>query len=123
MSDKQQILKTFKSTLISFIDELISQYPNDSELILIRIFLKDQIPIQSIMNEFLLKLNTYKPMIEKKDDAVFEDDDFLTFGQQSGLTNLKKLWKANNIDDEDKDIIWEWLNSFVFLCEKYQKID
>lgn len=123
MTDRLQILKTFKTTLISFVDELIGQYPNDSELILIRIFLKDQIPIQDIMNEFIIKLDKYKPLIEAKDDAIFKNDDFLNFGGQTGLNNLKKEWNANNIDEEDKNIIWEWIKSFIFLCEKYQKLD
>jgi len=123
MTDRLQLLKTFKTTLILFIDELIGQFPKDSELILMRIFLKDQIPIKEVMDIFLIKMNKFKPMIENKDDSIFRESDFLSFGDQAGFTNLKKQWLANNIDDEDKAVIWEWLNSFIFLCEKYQKLD
>lgn len=123
MTDRLQVLKTFKSTLISFIDELIGQFPKDPELILIRIFLKDQINIKDVMDIFLLKLNKFKPLIEGKDDSIFKEDDFLSFGDQAGFTNLKKQWLANNIDDDDKSVIWEWLTSFIYLCEKYQNLD
>ena len=37
------VLQEFKNGLISFVDELIDQFPKEGDLIMIRIFLKDQI--------------------------------------------------------------------------------
>jgi len=122
MTDKTQILNTFKTTLISFVDELIGQFPRDAELILIRIFLKSNKSMVDVMNEFLLKLSKHKELIRSRNDELFQIDDFLTFGKLKGLSTLKRNWVMNNIDDDDKQVIWEWLNSFVFICEKYQSI-
>lgn len=123
MTDRAQILKTFKTTLLSFIDELMGQFPKDTELILARIFLKDQINIKDVMDVFLIKLIKLKPLILAKDDSIFKEEDFLSFGDQTGFTNLKKQWLSNNIDEDDKAVIWEWLKSFIFLCEKYRDLD
>lgn len=119
---KKQVLTQFKSTLISFVDELIGQFPDDSDLVIIRIFLKDQIPIIDIMNDFIIKSIKYKTMISNRDDEMFStNNDFLNFGGKEGLTSLKKSWVSGEIDNDDKNIIWEWFDSFVFLCEKYNK--
>jgi hypothetical protein len=52
-----QVLNEFKNGLISFFDELIDQFPNEGDLIMIRIFLKDQIIIEDVMNIFNTFIN------------------------------------------------------------------
>ena len=52
-----QVLSEFKNGLISFFDELIDQFPKEGDLIMIRIFLKDQIPIEQVMNTFNNSIN------------------------------------------------------------------
>jgi hypothetical protein len=41
------ILQEFKNNLISFFDELIDLFPTEPDLVIIRIFLKDQIALNS----------------------------------------------------------------------------
>ena len=52
-----QILIQFKNSLVSFLDELIELFPQEPELIILRIFTKDQIPIEDIMNKFIYAIN------------------------------------------------------------------
>ena len=47
--EKTQILLQFKNELITFFDELIDIFPSEGDLVMIRIFLKDQIPIEDVM--------------------------------------------------------------------------
>ena len=43
MSDQIQILKDFKSQLLTFVDELISQFPSEGDLVILRVFIDNQI--------------------------------------------------------------------------------
>ena len=36
--------------------------------------------------------------------------------------HFKKLWRSGKLDDDDKKIIWKWIDSFVYLSDKYIKI-
>lgn len=118
----EQILKQFKTTLISFLDELISQFPHDSELILLRIMVKDQMPIKKLMDHFLLKLIDGRQNIKDRNDDIFKTD-FFTFGAVNGLKKIKRMWIRDEIDKDDKETIWSWLDAIVFLCDKYSKLE
>ena len=52
-SNSVLILNEFKKGLISFFDELIEQFPEHGDLVVIRILLKDQLPVTQIMNHFI----------------------------------------------------------------------
>ena len=58
-----EILKQFKNSLISFLDELIVQFPLEGDIVIFRIFVKDQIIISNIMNYFVQKILPLKKNI------------------------------------------------------------
>jgi hypothetical protein len=51
-----EILLEFKNSLVTFFDELIDQFPEEGDLIMVRIFLKDQMPIENVMTIFINNL-------------------------------------------------------------------
>ena len=51
-----EILTEFKTQLIAFFDELIGQFPQEGDLVVVRLFLANQIPIQDVMNVFNYKI-------------------------------------------------------------------
>ena len=53
---EHQILQAFKTNMISFLDELIDQFPTETGLIVARVFLKDQIPVETAMTNFLVTI-------------------------------------------------------------------
>ena len=55
-----EILSELKTQLISFFDELIGQFPQEGDLVVVRLFLANQIPIQSIMDVINHKINMLK---------------------------------------------------------------
>ena len=57
MSNEIRILTEFKKSLITFFDELITQFPQEGDLVIARIFLDSQIPIEDIMKNFILKMS------------------------------------------------------------------
>jgi hypothetical protein len=116
------ILDQFKKQLISFFDELISQFPEAAELVILRILFKDQIPIEEVMKRFVHKLVVVRDLIKNRDDSFFlENNTFFSFTSKENITSLKKLWRSNKMDDEDKLTVWKWMDSFVYLADKYAK--
>ena len=65
MSDIQQVLHEFKNNLIAFIDELIDQFPREPDLIIARIYLKDQTDIKDVMEIFTHNINKNDQIIKK----------------------------------------------------------
>jgi hypothetical protein len=124
-----QVLNEFKNGIISFFDELIDQFPKEGDLIMFRIFIKDQIPIQDVMNIFTNSINKDNSKIRKlvKDrnevffleHNVFEDS---TSVSKNKITHFKKLWRSGSLDDEDKKVVWKWIDSFIYLSDKYAKL-
>ena len=118
-----KILKEFKNSLITFIDELIPQFPEEGDLVIIRIFLKDQVPIADVMNHIIHMILPLKQLVVSKDESFFLDNNVLFTALNSGKVNhFKKLWRSGRLDNEDKNVVWKWMTSFIYLAEKYQKI-
>lgn len=122
MSTTFSIMKNFQTNLIIFFDELINQFPQEADLVIARIFLKDQVPIADVMNYFCLKLTPLKPLVTKRDEKFFVENNILFEDlQKSKVNHFKKLWRSGLLDDEDKETIFKWFDTFLFLAEKYQK--
>ena len=121
-----EVEKQFKTALISFLDELIGQFPHEGDLVIFRIFLKDRIPMSNILNYCVLKILPLKQMVVDRNEdfflnhcSLFESVDIDI--KKDKVNNFKRLWRSNQLDDDDKRVIWEWFDTFVFLAEKYQK--
>ena len=117
---KIQILIDFKNNFVNFIDELIQQFPNEKDLIIFRIFLKDQVPIEEVMKRFVEKLLPLKENVKKRDETFFINNNVL-FGDSNSdkVGHFSALWQSSRLDKDDKDIIWSWVDLFIRLAEKY----
>ena len=117
------LLIQLKEQLVFFFDELISLLPEEPDLVIVRIFLKDKIPILDVMEYIVQKLVPLKPMIKQKDDNFFINHNILFEKLDDNKVNhFKRLWLSGKLDKENKETIWRWFTSFVFLAEKYQRI-
>jgi len=120
-----QVLIQFKNSLVSFVDELIEAFPQEPDLIILRIFIKDQVPIQDIVNKFIHTINKdnqqIKKDIEMRNESVFLKNDIFESIAKSKSINFSKLWRSDSLDDEERKIIWKWIDSFVLLSERYTK--
>jgi hypothetical protein len=126
MASKTQVLIEFKKQLSIFFDELIAQFPKEGDLIVIRLFLTNQIAIEDVMGIFINTLNKndkeFKKMITERDEVFFlEHDIFDTISKQKS-GHFKKLWSSGQLDKDDKQIMWKWLDTFVYLANKYENI-
>lgn len=121
-----QILTEFKKQLILFFDDLIDQFPGEGDLVLLRIFFKDQYPIESAVKTFLHKLTTddgkVRKMIQSRDELFFLNHSmFDTTAGKDKVERMKRLWRSDLMDAEDKKVMWKWVDAFVFLADKYAK--
>ena len=116
------ILQEFRSNLVKFFDELIEQFPNEPDLVIIRILVKDRVPIDSIMEYFMNEIVPQKERIQSRDDTFFSDGKSL-FGMlpEQQRDTFKRIWKSPKLDKEDRMAIWKWTDLFVVLSEKYKK--
>lgn len=120
-----EILKQFKNSLISFLDELIVQFPEEGDLVIFRIFLKDRIMINEIMNYVVHKILPLKQLVQDRNEDFFLNhcslfDEVGGNEKKNKVNRLKKLWRSESLDDDDKRVVWEWFDSFIYLAEKYQ---
>ena len=113
-----QILDKFHKYLVLFFDELIEMFPNEKEFIILRILVKDQIPSTQIMTYFVYVYNNEEIMlsIQKKDDQFFLEN--ILFKKFSKSEIFKNLWE-NNLDQENKDMIWKWVDAFMKMTKSY----
>ena len=84
------IVQEFKNNLITFFDELIDQFPTEADLVIIRIFLKDQIPIDEVINIFNNTINKddqkFKKMIKERNEIFFlESNIFNSISKTKGI--------------------------------------
>lgn len=121
-----QLLQTFKNQIINFLDELIQQFPNQAEFVIIRVFVKDQIPLADVLGRFIKECIDFHDQIKQKDEKFFLESDIIVNalgGNQMGLDvmdKLRELWRSDSLDQEDRDMVWRWLDLFFNIAQKYK---
>jgi len=123
-----QVLREFKNNLISFFDELIDQFPDMGELVMIRIFLKDQVIIKDVVEFVSYQINKNdneirKTIKDRNEEFFLEENNFFDgmVKQKDKVLKFQSIWRSNRLDKEDKETIWKWIDSFVYLTDKYNK--
>lgn len=126
MSSELELLIQLKNQLVSFLDELIESFPTEPDFVIFRIFVKDKIPVVDIMNYITNKIVPLQDMIIKEDENFFLNQNVLfeklDDNKANKVNHFKKLWLSNNVDKEDKKVIWKWFKSFLYLANKYLEL-
>lgn len=116
------LLLKFKETLIQFLDELIDQFPQEGDIAIARIFIKDQFPIEVIAKFFTTNLLQHKDLVLKKDEKFFLENDVLFSSLRSDkVMYFKKLWLSTQLTNEDKDTIFSWFKTLLEIIDKYNQ--
>ena len=122
MSEQLRILNIFKDQFITFLDELIAQFPNEPDLVIVRIFMKDQVPIIDVLCHVIQEILPHHDKIKSKQDSFFlENKELFSQISSDSVIHFKRLWTSDALDNDDRDAIWEWFNSFCVLAKRYQK--
>ncbi len=120
---KFELLKLFKENLIKFFDSLIEQLPDESDLIIMRLFIENQIPIEEVMKTFSERVLPHKEMVYKKNEQFFIICEDMFMGLKTDkVSKFKSMWMSSKkLSKDDKETIWKWFNLFVRLSEEYVK--
>lgn len=117
--DKQVLmLNEFKRSLVNFLDELVEMFPNESDFITLRILIKDQVPISTIMDIFIKDLDNIMNCIATKDEKFFTSGNML-FAQLGKEQKFAQIWRSSVMDNENKNIMWKWMLHLVTIAQKY----
>ena len=123
-----QLLQEFKDQILKFLDELIEQFPRQPEFVIIRIFVKDQIPVADVLGRFIVEVLPFKNLIKDRNQDVFLNSDAISNAisgsssdTEDNVNQLKKLWSSSQLDDQDRLTIWRWMDLFIRLSERYYK--
>lgn len=120
---KEQLLTKFHQCFIQFVDELVEQFPNEPKLHILRVFLKDNTPPLTLMEKYCTYIIPYKEHIDKRDENFFlsETAGFSKMSDQN-LICLKSYWQSDQLDEEDKEVIWKWFSVFNTIALKYSNL-
>jgi hypothetical protein len=123
MSNKIKLLTLYKEQLITFLDELIEQFPHEGDLVVLRVFFGNQIDTETVINIFIdrIKANSdqLRYMIKERNEKFFLEHDVFSGTDQERVSHFKKLWLSEDLDSDTKVIIWNWIDTFVTIADKY----
>lgn len=123
-SDKIRIMKEFRDQLVMFLDEIIEQFPTECDFVLIRMFIKDQIPIHDVLGRFIRDILPLQDYVEKRDESFFLENTILYTGgniSSDKINHFQTLWQSDKLEEDDKEIIWTWMNCFIKIANCYYK--
>ena len=126
MSTEIELLIQLKTQLVNFFDELIETFPDESDFVIFRILIKDKVPILDIMNYIVKDLCPLYDMVKNKNESFFLDNNILfsKFDEKKTekINRLKKLWLSGTLDKENKEVMWSWFNSIIYLGTKFHEL-
>jgi hypothetical protein len=119
-------MKEFRNHLVQFLDELIEQFPRESNFVIMRIFIKDQVPVTDVIGRFIRDILPFREQAKSRDDKFFIEHPLLYMSskdvQNVGKDNVDhftKLWQSDALDENDRVIIWDWVDIFMQFGHKY----
>ena len=122
-SQKLTILNEFRNQLINFLDEIIEHFPTEGDFVIIRMFVKDQIPATDILGRFIRDLLPFQEFVKSRNEEFFLENSLLYTGgkiSSNKIDHFSKLWKSDKLDELNKKIIWDWMDLFMKLANSYK---
>jgi len=124
MINKKILEEKFKENLLEFFSELVVQFPKEADLILMRMIFKEM-SADLLLNRFIKDILHLKDKVIQRDSTFFLENRLLYVDanlDESKTNHFKQLWQSN-IDDEDRDTIWEWFDVLITISEEYNRIE
>jgi hypothetical protein len=116
-----EILSRFRTQLLNFMDELIQQFPEETDFVIFKLFLSNQMPIQTAMELFKKQLNKdekcVRTMIKARNEQFFFVESNFPFVSAEKMQKMIILWK--NLEPSDQNVMWSWIDTLVSISDKY----
>ena len=117
------VVQQFRDNVLQLLEELVEQINYEEEIIMAHILVKNnQVPSQLLIEKVGGSIYRHKQMIKNRDEEFFKiDDNIIASIHPKGKTDImKRIWESNVLDTEDKQIVWEWIDTLLYIYEKYQ---
>lgn len=112
-------VNVFKTICVKFIEDLHQVFPNEKDLLVAKFLLEKTIPIHSVLTIFLERVTPLKNKIKERDDRFFLEDNNIFSGlDNKDIIHFKRLWESDQLDEDDRKIIWNWIDKLVVTAEK-----
>lgn len=121
---KLNIIREFRTRLVEFLDELIEQFPHEGEFLIIRIFIKDQVPMADVLGRYIRDLLPFADQVKARDETFFLNNTLLYTGAsvaQNKVNHFKELWLSNQLDENDREAAWKWMDLLNAIAMQYYK--
>jgi hypothetical protein len=127
MTTQLDMLIEFKTQFTTFFDELIAQFPREGDLVVMRLYIATQMDIANAVNTLLHEMNTNngtsRKAVKDRDEAYFINYNISPeTNKLYKLHHFKTLWRSKTLDNDDKQIIWSWIDTFILMADKYGRL-
>jgi hypothetical protein len=118
-----QTLFLFKKQMLLFFDEMIQQFPFEADFQVLKLFIQNQIPIETCAKSFQKFLNknegSMRVTIKERNDVFFFEKNLLKFVMSDEkFDHFKKLWFDSSFSTESKAVVWSWIDVFIRIVDK-----
>ena len=127
MTTQLDMLVEFKTQFTAFFDELIAQFPREGDLVVMRLYIATQMDIMNTVNSLLHEMNTNNGS-SRQAIKDHNDEYFIKYkishetNNKYKLNHFKTLWRSGGLDNEDKQVIWSWIDTFILMADKYGRL-
>ena len=119
MSSDKAWLNAFQTNCMQFLDELIEMFPAEVELVLVKHYVSDSSRVQTIMNGFITGVLPHKAKIQERNSEFFFVELSTSGFSKEHANRIRILWRSSVLDDDDRKVIWAWMDTFVHCAERY----
>jgi hypothetical protein len=112
----RQACADLKLGAIDFLNELVGQFPEETDLIWARIWVETQIDAARLMDRVVERVLPHRDAILRADEAFFLGNAAALIGEKRA-DRLIVLW--NGLAEDDRRIAWAWVQSFVAIAERF----
>ena len=123
--NSSELLVLFKDQLLQFTDELLEIFENEPKLILLRVYIENNLEIEPTVSKFNKAICgplDLKEMIKNRNAKFFMEYDLMKLNnnsEQEQANFMLQLWDDQRLEDEDKETIWKWVDLFVSIAGCY----
>lgn len=123
--NSSELLVIFRDQLLLFTDELLEIFQNEPKLILIRVYIENNLVVEDAVRKFAKALNgpdDLEQMIKNRNEDFFLNYDMMKLNNNTDTDSanfMLELWKDDRLENDDKTTIWSWVDLFVNIAKSY----
>lgn len=114
----------FSNTCVEFVDAILSVLPKETQLVLIKIYIKTRISQDKLLRKFIKRIVPVKEFIVNRNEDFFMNNQYLdSLFDESSVVSLdfRAIWSKLNSDN--KNSVWDWFTVLLGIADEYVKTE